>query len=52
MDLQGKLLQKVQVNRRDSQTPFEIMVPELPVGVYVVEMQSGSEIKRTKLMKR
>lgn len=52
MDLQGKLLQKVQVDRINSQEPFEILIPSLPSGVYLVEMQSGSEIKRTKLMKR
>lgn len=52
LDLQGKTLKKESVVRRDGGVPFEINLPQLPTGVYLVEMQSGSEIKRTKLLKR
>ena len=52
LDFQGKILKKEAVDRRDGGVPFEINLPELPAGVYMIEMQSGSEIKRTKLLKR
>jgi serine protease AprX len=52
LDLRGNVIQKTSLNRRNRQTPFEIMIPDVPAGVYLVEMQSGSEIKRIKLMKR
>lgn len=48
----GKVLQKVNVQRASIQEPFEVVIPDLPTGVYIVEMHSGNQLKRTKLMKR
>lgn len=52
IDPNGKVLQKANVKRTSIQDPFEVLIPDLPTGVYVVEMYSGNQVKRTKLMKR
>ncbi|PSL02312.1 S8 family serine peptidase [Cecembia rubra] len=51
IDLKGNILSRASLSRRDSRDAFMVEIPELPVGVYIVELQSGSDIKRTKLMK-
>lgn len=52
LDLKGQVLKQASLNRRNIRDPFEIDIPELPYGVYIVELRSGSDIKRTKLIKR
>ncbi|MFD2200635.1 S8 family serine peptidase [Shivajiella indica] len=51
-DTQGKVLQQSNVRRTSVQEPFYVSIPEIPSGVYILEMQTGNEVKRTKLMKR
>lgn len=51
LDLTGKVVKHASLNRRNIKDPFEVEIPELPSGVYIVKLQSGSDIKRTKLMK-
>jgi serine protease AprX len=52
IDTQGKVLQRSSVSRNSVQDPFYVSISEIPSGVYIVEMQAGSEVRRTKLMKR
>jgi subtilisin family serine protease len=52
IDLQGKVVQRSNVRRASVQEPFYVSIPDIPSGVYFVELQTGTEIKRTKLMKR
>lgn len=52
IDMQGKIVKKEVLTRTNLQLPFEVNLPEMHNGVYFVQMQSGKEIQRTKLMKR
>jgi serine protease AprX len=52
IDTQGKVLQRSSVSRTSVQDPFYVSILEIPSGVYIVEMHAGSEVRRTKLMKR
>jgi serine protease AprX len=52
IDTQGKVLQRSSVRRTTVQDPFYVSILEIPSGVYIVEMHAGSEVRRTKLMKR
>jgi len=51
-DVSGKEIQRVEIQRVSVSQPFEIRLPEIPKGMFLVQMQSGREIKRTKLLKR
>lgn len=51
IDLKGHVVKQASLSRSNIRDPFEVEIPELPSGVYIVELQSGSDIKRTKLMK-
>lgn len=51
MDSQGRTIQKSAMLRNNEREPFLVSLPDMPSGVYVVEIQSGNAIKRTKLMK-
>ncbi len=50
--LNGKVIQNNQVNRTVHQEAFEIQLPGLPSGMYMVQMRSGNDLRRTKLIKR
>ena len=52
IDAQGRVLQRSHVRRSSVQDPFYVSISEVPSGIYFVEMQAGSEVRRTKLMKR
>ncbi|WP_373496177.1 S8 family serine peptidase [Aquiflexum sp.] len=52
IDMQGKILKNEYLTRTDIHIPFEVNIPEIRNGVYFVQMQSGKDIQRTKLMKR
>ncbi|WP_373522629.1 S8 family serine peptidase [Aquiflexum sp.] len=52
IDMQGKIVKKETLIRTNLQVPFEVNLPEMRNGVYFVQMQSGKEIQKTKLMKR
>jgi serine protease AprX len=51
MDSQGRTIQKSAMLRNNEREPFLVSLPDMPSGFYVVEIQSGKVIKRTKLMK-
>jgi serine protease AprX len=51
-DMQGRVLQQLQIERESIQHPFEVSIPYLQVGMYLVEFHSGNETKRTKLIKK
>jgi subtilisin family serine protease len=51
LDLKGRVMKQASLSRGSLRDPFEVEIPELPSGIYIVEVQSGSDIKRTKLMK-
>ncbi len=51
-NMQGQLVQQAKLLREDHRQPFEVNIPELTSGLYLVEFHSGNETKRTKLMKR
>lgn len=52
IDTQGKVLQQSNVRRASLQDPFYVPISVIPSGIYIVEMQAGSEVRRTKLIKR
>ena len=52
IDTQGKVLQQSNVRRDSLQDPFYVPISVIPSGIYIVEMQAGSEVRRTKLIKR
>ena len=52
IDMQGKILKRETLVRSDIQIPFEVNLPQMGNGVYFVQMRSGKEFQRTKLMKR
>ncbi|RPA69625.1 T9SS C-terminal target domain-containing protein [Cyclobacteriaceae bacterium YHN15] len=52
IDIQGKVLQRSNVRRASLQDPYYVPISVIPSGVYIVEMQAGSEVRRTKLIKR
>lgn len=52
IDMQGKIIKRESLKRTDLQIPFEVNLPEIRNGVYFIQMQSGKEVQRTKLMKR
>jgi serine protease AprX len=52
IDIQGKVLQQSNVRRASLQDPYYVPIPVIPSGIYIVEMQAGSEVRRTKLIKR
>lgn len=51
-DVNGKELQRIEIQRAAVSQPFEINLPMIPKGMFLVQMQSGKEVKRTKLLKR
>ena len=51
-DVNGKEIQKIDIQRESVSQPFEISLPNIPKGMFLVQMQSGREVKRTKLLKR
>jgi serine protease AprX len=51
-NMQGQLVQQSKLSRDDYLQPFEVSIPELTSGMYLVEFQAGNETKRTKLIKR
>jgi subtilisin family serine protease len=51
-DINGSEIQKIQIQRVSTDHPFEISLPMIPKGMFLVQMQSGREVKRTKLLKR
>jgi serine protease AprX len=52
IDMHGNLVKKETISRQSIQKPFEVTLPLISSGIYVVQMQSGKNVKRTKLMKR
>ncbi|GAB2634249.1 S8 family peptidase [Belliella aquatica] len=48
----GTLIFEQDLERSSNQIAFEIETSQLKSGLYIVEMQSGREIRRTKLIKR
>lgn len=52
IDMHGNLVKKETISRQSAQKPFEVTLPLISSGIYVVQMQSGKDVKRTKLMKR
>lgn len=52
IDMKGTILKKESLTRTNLEIPFVVNLPEILNGVYFVQMQSGKEIQRTKLMKR
>jgi subtilisin family serine protease len=52
IDLQGKIVQQSSVRRTSVKEPFYVSIQDIPSGVYFLELQTGTEIKRTKLIKR
>jgi subtilisin family serine protease len=51
-DVNGKEIQRFEIQRASANQPFEISLPMIPKGMFLVQMQSGREVKRTKLLKR
>jgi len=51
-DLNGRAIFKNQVSRFTNREAFQVNLPGLVSGIYVVEMQSGNDLKHTKLIKR
>lgn len=51
-DVNGKEIQKIEILRESVSQPFEISLPMIPKGMFLVQVQSGREVKRTKLLKR
>ncbi|MCL6260271.1 S8 family serine peptidase [Aquiflexum sp. TKW24L] len=51
-DVNGAEIQKIEIQRASVDQPFEISLPMIPKGMFLVQMQSGREVKRTKLLKR
>jgi hypothetical protein len=51
-DVNGKEIQKIEIQRESVSQPFEISLPNIPKGMFLVQMQSGRDVKRTKLLKR
>ncbi|EOZ93690.1 Subtilisin-like serine protease [Indibacter alkaliphilus LW1] len=51
-DMHGKVLQQLTVSRDSLQEPFQIQIPTLNNGMYIVEMHSGKDVRRTKLLKK
>jgi serine protease AprX len=51
-DVNGAEIQKIEILRDSVDQPFEITLPMIPKGMFLVQVQSGREIKRTKLLKR
>ncbi|SMD44683.1 Por secretion system C-terminal sorting domain-containing protein [Aquiflexum balticum DSM 16537] len=52
IDMHGNLVKKETISRQSIQKPFEVSLPMISSGIYMVQMQSGKDVKRTKLMKR
>ncbi len=50
--LNGSVVQNNQVKRTSHREAFQIQLPGLPTGMYIVQMRSGNDLKRTKLIKR
>ena len=48
----GALVLEQNLERFSNQVAFEVGISQLKSGLYIVEMQSGREIRRTKLIKR
>ncbi|SIT00591.1 S8 family serine peptidase [Belliella pelovolcani] len=48
----GTVIQSGEMSRESSQNPFEISTPNLPVGVYVLEVRDAATVKRIKLIKK
>ncbi|TVP52801.1 MAG: T9SS C-terminal target domain-containing protein [Mongoliibacter sp.] len=51
-DMQGKVLTQVTVQRNTLKEPFQIDLPGLNKGMYIVEMHAGNQVRRTKLLKK
>lgn len=51
-DLSGRVVFKDQVSRFANRDAFQVNLPGLVSGIYVVEMQSGRDLKNAKLIKR
>ena len=52
IDLRGNVVQKIEVRRNSVREPFNVLLSDIPRGMYLVQMQSGKEVNRTKLIKR
>ncbi|EMS33888.1 putative serine protease, subtilase family [Mariniradius saccharolyticus AK6] len=52
IDLKGNTIQKIEVSRNSVREPFNVFLETIPRGMYLVQMQSGREINRSKLLKR
>lgn len=52
IDMTGIIIKKETLTRTNLQTPFQVNIPQIPNGVYFIQMQEGKNIQRTKLMKR
>lgn len=48
----GTLVLEQNLERFSNQDAFEVGISQLKSGLYIIEMQSGMEIRRTKLIKR
>ncbi|SNS27604.1 Por secretion system C-terminal sorting domain-containing protein [Belliella buryatensis] len=48
----GSILLSGEINRKSSHNPFEITAPNLPVGVYVLEVRDATIVRRIKLIKK
>jgi serine protease AprX len=51
-DVSGKEIEKIEIQRASVDEPFEIDLGMIPKGMFLVQLHSGREVKRTKLLKR
>ncbi|MCH7396919.1 S8 family serine peptidase [Belliella sp. DSM 107340] len=51
-DVSGALIIDREISRDSNKNPFSLNLPILVKGMYLLELQSGKDVKRTKLIKR
>ncbi|MCH7412229.1 S8 family serine peptidase [Belliella sp. R4-6] len=51
-DVNGSVILDSEISRDSNNNPFTVSLPTLVKGVYLLELQSGRDVKRTKLIKR
>ncbi len=51
-EMNGNVIRNNQIKRASNREAFEVYLPALPSGMYFVEMRSGKDFKRSKLIKR
>ena len=51
-DVSGALIIDREISRDSNKNPFSLNLPNLVKGIYLLELQSGKNVKRTKLIKK